>query len=188
MVKTRSLRPYEGQKLQALLHSGKDAIAVRRAEVVLRSDQGEDLKTIAKDFYFSYEYVRQIVHRFNEEGLESLKAHYENGGRPKALQPEHESELVELALTPPRLIGQPFTHWSLQTLMEVAIKRRLIPKVSLESVRQVLLGHRLSLQKTKTWKQSKDPQFELKKSASNDSTKPPKKARSKSSASTSSGR
>ncbi len=188
MVKVRSLRPYEGQKLEALLHSGKDAIAVRRAEVALRSDQGEDLKSIAKDLYFSYEYVRQIVHRFNEEGLASLKAHYDNGGRPKSLEPEHESELVELALTPPRLIGQPFTHWSLQTLMEVAIKRKLIPKVSLETVRQALLNHRLTLQKTKTWKQSKDPLFELKKSASNGSTKRAKKAGSESSASTSSGR
>jgi len=165
-VQVRALRPYEGQKLVRWLRQGKDAIAVRRAEIVLRSAQGDRASEIARALHFSADYVRKVIHGFNEQGLECLKAQYENGGRPVKVLPEQESCLVELALTPPNLIGLPFTHWSLQRLTEVAIGRKVIPRVSLETVRQILKRHRLSLQRTRTWKQSTDPQFEVKKTQS----------------------
>jgi transposase len=178
-VRVRPLRPHEGRKLVRLLRQGKDAIAVRRAEIALRSSQGEPPDRIAAALYFSGDYVRKVIHRFNEEGLDSLKAHYTNGGAPKKLQPEHQSNLIELALTPPNLTGQPFTHWSLQKLLDVATGRKLIPKVSLETVRGVLREHHVSLQRTKTWKQSKDPKFEQKKTPSNASTRRPRPAKRK---------
>jgi transposase len=176
-VEVRPLRPYEGKKLVALVRQGKDAIAVRRAEVVLRSSQGQSPKPIAQALYFSSDYVRKIIHRFNEDGLESLRAQYTNGGRPKKIQPEHESNLIELALTPPRLTGQPFTHWSLQKLHDVAVERKLIPKVCLETVRGILKDYHVSLQRTKTWKQSTDPDFEQKKTPPSASTRRPRRAR-----------
>jgi transposase len=169
-VYVRPLRPYEGQKLVRLLRGSKDAIAVRRAEIVLASAQGEGASQIAQRLYFTADYVRKVIHRFNADGLSSLKAHYGNGGRPKKVQPEHESQLVELALTPPNLTGQPFTHWSLEKLRDVALRRGLIPKLSLETVRQILKAYHISLQRTKTWKQSNDPEFEEKKTPSKPST------------------
>ena len=175
----RGLKPYEGKKLVRLLRHGKDAIAVRRAEIVLASAQGESAREIAGRLYFTDDYVRKVIHRFNKDGLEVLKANYINGGRPKKVFPEHESELVELALTPPNLTGQPFTQWSLETLREVAILRGLIPKVCLETVRQILKDYHISLQRTKTWKESSDPDFEVKKTPSKRSTARRKKAASK---------
>lgn len=170
-VQVRSLTDLQGQRLIDLLHRGKDRIAVRRAEVVLASAQGETSVSIARRLYFTPYYVRKIIHAFNAEGLSSLKARYENGGRPKEVLEEHESELVELALTPPRLTGMAFTHWTLETLAEVAAKRRLIAKkLSIETVRQILIKHRVSLQRTKTWKESNDPKFDLKKTLSKPST------------------
>jgi transposase len=171
-----------------LLRQGRDAIAVRRAEVVLASAQDESLRDIARRLHFSNEYVRRIIHRFNAEGLDSLKAHYENGGRPATILPEHESNLVELALTPPDLTGQPFTHWSLQTLCEVAVKRKLVPHLGVETARGILKKHRVSLQRTKTWKKSTDPEFEVKKRGSSGSTRQPRKTAKRSSASMNSDR
>jgi len=176
-VETRPLRPHEGNKLVALMRQGKDAIAVRRAEIIFASAQGDTAPEIAQRLHFTPDYVRKVIHAFNEHGLGILRAQYTNGGRPPKIQPEHESELVELALTPPNLTGQPFTHWSLQTLHDVAVKRRLVPDICLETVRQILKKHRISLQRTKTWKQSNDPDFEVKKSASRDSTRPPRQAK-----------
>jgi len=164
-VRVRSLRPYEGQKLVRMLRQSKDPIAVRRAEIILASAQGENAGVIAERLFFSADYVRKVIHRFNEEGLDSLRAQYANGGRPKQVLPEHESQLLELAMTPPNLTGQPFTHWSLQKLRDVAVERRLIPAVTLQTVQRVLKKHHFSLQRTKTWKQSKDPDFEVKKTA-----------------------
>jgi transposase len=175
-VRVRPLRPHEGKKLVALLRHSRDAIAVRRAEIILRSAQGERPDAIAAGLHFSADYVRKVIHRFNDDGLASLKAQYANGGRPKTVQPEHESSLIELAMTPPRLTGLPFTHWSLEKLRQAAIARRLIPQLSLETVRQILRAHHLSLQRTKTWKQSDDPQFEVKKTPSNGCTARPNAA------------
>ncbi len=165
-VQTRSLRPHEGKKLVALMRQAKDAIAVRRAEIILASAQGDSAPEIAERLYFTPDYVRKVVHTFNEHGLGVLRAQYHNGGAPKKILPEHESNLVELAMTPPRLTGQPFTHWSLQALRDVAVDRRLVPKICIETVRQILKARRISLQRTKTWKQSKDPDFERKKTPS----------------------
>lgn len=169
-VRVRLLRPHEGKKLVKLLRHSRDAIAVRRAEIVLRSVQGESADVIATALHFSADYVRKVIHRFNDDGLSSLKAHYANGGRPKTVQPEHESGLLELAKTPPNVIGLPFTHWSLDKLRREAMRRKLIPTLSLETVRQILRAHRFSLQRTKTWKQSTDPEFEVKKTPRNGST------------------
>jgi transposase len=178
-VQVRPLRPYEGQKLVRMLRQSQDAIAVRRAEIVMRSAQGESAPEIAQQLYFTADYVRKVIHAFNEQGLEVLKAKYINGGRPKKVQPEHESQLVELALTPPNLTGQPFTHWSLEKLRDVAVLRGLIPNLSLETVRQILKDYHISLQRTKTWKESTDPQFEEKKTASRRCTVRRKKDASK---------
>lgn len=170
-VEVRELTSLEGRQLVRLLHQSKDAIAVRRAEIVLASAQGESAPSIARRLHFTADYVRKVIHAFNERGAKSLKAQYSNGGRPQEILPEHESEVVELALTPPRLTGQPFTHWTLETLRDVAAQRRLVPrKISIESVRQILKKHRVSLQRTKTWKESDDPEFDQKKTPSSGST------------------
>lgn len=166
----RSLTIAEGQQIQRVLRRGRDPVARRRAEIVLCSEQGDTAGEIAKRLHFTPWYVRQVIHAFNERGLKSLKAQYENGGRPPKVSPEHESELIDLALTPPNLTGMPFTHWSLQTLRDEAVKRRLVPKISLETVRQVLKKHHVTLQRSKTWKESDDPQFDEKKTARRRST------------------
>jgi transposase len=170
-VFVRSLTVAEGQQIQRLLRRGRDPVARRRAEIVLCSEQGDTAGEIAKRLHFTAWYVRQVIHAFNERGLTSLAAQYENGGRPPKVLPEHESELIDLALTPPNLTGMPFTHWSLKTLRDEAVRRRLVPSVSIETVRQVLKKHRVTLQRTKTWKESNDPQFEEKKTPSSGSTR-----------------
>jgi transposase len=162
-VFVRSLTHLEGAKIQRILRHGRDAVERRRAEMVLCSEQGDTAGEIARRLHLTAWYVRQVIHRFNGEGLGSLKARYDRGGRPRKVLPEHESELVELALTPPNLTGMPFTHWSLATLREEALRRKLMPTVCLETVRRILKKHHVSLQRSKTWKESKDPRFEEKK-------------------------
>lgn len=159
----RSLTRAEGQSLQRILRRSSDAVERRRAEVILSSEQGDTPGEIAERLHFTAWYVRIVIHAFNEKGMKSLKAQYQNGGRPPKVLPEHESELVDLAMMPPNLIGQPFTHWSIKALRDVAVKQGLIPDVSEETVRLILKKYHISLQRTKTWKESKDPEFDKKK-------------------------
>jgi len=175
-VAVRALRPHEGKKLLALVRQAKDAIASRRAEVILAAVQGDSPPEVAQRLFFTPDYVRKVIHAFNEQGVESLRAHYTNGGAKKKILPEHESQLVELALTPPPLTGQPFNAWSIETLREVAVGRRLVPEMCTEMVRRILKKHRVSLQRTKTWKESNDPDFEVKKTPRSPCTRRPRQA------------
>ena len=121
-----------------------------------------EAKEIASTYHFDIQHVRLIVRLFNEGGVEAIKAK-KIPGRPPEFAPEQQSALVELALVPPRIMGLPFTQWSLAKLQEEAIRRGIVSSISIETVRTVLEKHGVSYQRTKTWKESNDPEFDAKK-------------------------
>jgi transposase len=53
------------------MRQGKDAIAVRRAEIILASAQGDSAPEIAERLHFTPDYVRKVIHAFNEQGLDA---------------------------------------------------------------------------------------------------------------------
>ena len=69
MFVVRSLKISEGKKIQSLLRRSKNRTVVRRAHVVLLSEQGMRASEIATTTYLNEEYVRRLIRRFNEEGL-----------------------------------------------------------------------------------------------------------------------
>src|SRR3990170_3654483 len=62
------------------------------------------------------------------------------------------------------------THWSVAKLKAYCLDRGLLPPITDEWVRRLLRREGVSFQHTKTWKQSPDPDFEVKKTASWTST------------------
>jgi transposase len=170
-VYVRDLTRAEGKRLLEIARTGKDPIAVRRAQVLIASDQGMKAPEIADLYHLSADYVRKIIHRFNMEGMESVRARYDNGGRPAKFSQEECSMIVEIASTPPKAVGLPFTHWSLMKLRDQLIKWRVVKEISHEQLRQILKRANWSLQRMKTWKESNDPDFEAKKNESSGSTR-----------------
>ena len=69
----QNLRFDEGRKLQSILRRSKNRIRVRRAQVILASEQGFKVPDIAKRFYFSPKHVRTIIKEFNEYGLKAIE-------------------------------------------------------------------------------------------------------------------
>jgi hypothetical protein len=60
-------------------------------------------------------------------------------------------------------VGQPFTHWSIRKLRRyLADNPRRRVKIGKERLRQVLDAHGVTFQRTKTWKESNDPDKEAK--------------------------
>lgn len=161
-VYVRELRGTEGQRLQRLIRRGSQPIAVRRAQVVLASAQGARVPDIARRLYFSPQHVRTILKAFNAQGFVALEPRY-RGGRPRKLSAEQRSLLLETALCPPDLLGQPFRRWSLAKLRAYVRERRIVASISLESLRQLLRGAKVSLQRTKTWKECNDSRLASKK-------------------------
>jgi transposase len=158
----RSISLAEGRKLQGMVRRGSQRIKMRRAQVILASAQGARVPDIARRLFFSEGHVRTIIKAFNEEGFAGLAPKY-GIGRPPKFSEEQRSLIIETALCPPRLLGQPFTRWSLDKLREFLRKERIIESISLETLRQMLKGAKVKLRRTKTWKECNDPNLASKK-------------------------
>lgn len=80
------------------------------------------------------------------------------GGRPRLISPEDEVFLVATATTRPEALEQPFTRWSLRKLAAYLSRNpHRVVQVGRERLWQFLRKHEISFQRTKTWKESNDP-------------------------------
>ncbi|WP_050900528.1 helix-turn-helix domain-containing protein [Paenibacillus elgii] len=166
----RELTIEEGNKLVHIARRGTDPVEVRRALLILASAQKMKVPEISSLYHISGEHIRKIIHRFNTEGIDSLKPNY-GGGRPPTFTAEQREAIIDLAQIPPHTIGYPFTNLSLSKLKEAAEERGIVPSISIETVRVILDEAQITYQHTKTWKESTDPEFEVKKNESNRFTK-----------------
>ena len=166
-VKARRLSDEEGQRLLRIVRRGqpkatKSVIRYRRAMVVLASASGNSVPSIARLVAADEDTVREVIHRFNELGMGSLDPRWA-GGRPRRISAEDEAFLIETATTRPGRLGQPFTHWSLRKLVGyLADNPRRSVRIGRERARRLLAAHEITFQRTKTWKESPDPDKEAK--------------------------
>lgn len=163
-IYARDFKRQEGIKIQRILRHGKNAIHVRRCQVILSSAQGMKVPEIAGTYFLSEDHIRRLIRQFNKDGLESMKPK-KPGGKDPIFTEEHEAEIIELALMPPKMLGLPFTQWSLHKLKDEAIRRKIVTTISHEKVREILKKARITNQRTKTWKESNYPDLERKKNA-----------------------
>jgi transposase len=148
----------EGQRLQRIGRTSKDPVKLRRAIVVLMSAQGQSVPDIAHLLDCSPEYVRGVIHDFNEVGFKALDPKW-SGGRPKAISEAARRQIRLIARCCPRDLGLPFSAWSLSKLAAHLIASGVVASISRETVRQILRTGGVSWQATKTWKASSDPDF-----------------------------
>ncbi|MEV5768165.1 IS630 family transposase [Micromonospora sp. NPDC052213] len=163
LVRVRRLSDQEGQQLLRITRRGTGSpIRLRRAMVVLASAGGNTVPAIARLVQADEDTVRQVIHRFNEMGMASLDPRWA-GGRPRQISPDEEQFIVETANTRLDKLGRRFSRWSVRKLADhlcLHATRRV--RVGRERLRQILHRHRITFQRTKTWKESTDPQREVK--------------------------
>ena len=158
----RNINMPEGRKLQRLVRRGANRIRMRRAQVVLASDQGSKVPDIARRFYFSEAHVRTIIKSFNAEGFAALEPKY-GIGRPRKFTEEQCSLIIETALCPPDLLGEPYRRWSLPKLRDFVVREGIVDSIAIETVRQTLKTAKVKIRRTKTWKECNDPKLASKK-------------------------
>ena len=72
-VRARRLSDEEGQTLQRIVRRGKHgSIRVRRAMIVMASASGTTLPAIARLVQADDDTVRDVIHAFNQMGLDAL--------------------------------------------------------------------------------------------------------------------
>jgi transposase len=130
--------------------------------VVLCSAQGMSVPQITGTIFADSGHIRSVLKDFNGRGFAALWPG-RSPGRPRRIDEQTRERLVAIALSRPHDLGLPFTHWSLPKLRDHLIESGVVESISHEGARQLLLERGVSFQRTKTWKQSTDPEFERKK-------------------------
>ena len=160
-VFVRPVSMTEGQRLQRIGRTARDPVRLRRAIVVLMSAQGQPVPDIAHLLDCSQEYVRGVIHAFNDIGFKALDPKW-SGGRPRTISEQARRQIQLIARCRPGDLGLAFSAWSLTKLAEYVVDTGVVASVSRESIRQILRAAGISWQATKTWKASTDPEFVIK--------------------------
>ncbi|MEQ4306319.1 IS630 family transposase, partial [Plantactinospora sp. B6F1] len=157
-VFVRQVSMAEGQRLQKITRTAKDPVKLRRAIVVLMSAQGQPAPDIAHLLKVTEDYVRDVIHAFNDRGFDALSPKW-RGGAPRRIDEQTRDWICVIARCDPRFLGRPFSCWSLAKLRDYLIESGYVTTISIETVRQILHERGISWQATKTWKVSTDPDF-----------------------------
>jgi transposase len=158
-VFVRGLSMEEGRKLQRITRTAKDPVKLRRAIVVLMSGQGQAVRDITSLMQVGEDYVRDVIHAFNERGFAALDPKW-SGGRPKTIGDRIRERICLIARTSPSDWGiTAFSTWSLSKLCAHLLDRGTVAAISRETLRRILHAGGISWQSTTTWKASTDPDF-----------------------------
>lgn len=117
---------------------------------------------VAKEIRLDSVNARKWIHRFNEQGLPGLKER-EGRGRPPLYKGEDRQKILEVATSKPQELGLCFTTWSLPKLRDYLREKDIAPEIGWETVRRILKEAGWNYQASKTWCESNDPDFEVKK-------------------------
>ena len=161
----RPLTAQERAALEAGLKS-KEVFVVRRCQALLASGRGEGVVPIARVVGCSRQTVRNVIHGFNANGLESLAR---KSNRPKSARPELDEgkrqELKALLHQSPRTSAKPTTLWTLELAAEVAHEKGLTAqRVSDETIRRALKAMGANWKRAKHWITSPGPAYARRKS------------------------
>src|SRR3984957_5272157 len=161
-VRARRLTDQEGQRLLQIVRRGKHgSVRVRRAMVIMAWASGTLVPAIARLVAADEGAVRDVIHLFNQKGLAALDPRWA-GGRPRLISDEDIEVIVTAARTRPEKLGQPFTRWSLRKLAHYLASGSRPAAIGRERLRQILHARGISFQRTRTWKDSADPDRDAK--------------------------
>jgi transposase len=129
------------QQLRALARSGTRSVrVVRRAQILLKSDEGLTDEEIVEQLGCGERTVRNVRKRFCTEGLERSLVDAPRSGRRPTFTPRQQQQVIALACTSP---PEGHCRWTLELLCEHAAERGFVESVSKSEVALWLKAHDL---------------------------------------------
>jgi len=111
------------------------ASVIRRAHILLKSDEGKTDQEIVEILYSSEDTVSRTRLKFYEEGLEAALEDKPHPGSESKLDDGQEAYLVALACSDPP-VGR--KRWTLELLAKQMIKDGMVEGISPETIRLML--------------------------------------------------
>lgn len=137
------LTPKERKKLLGVVSQGRNKAAViRRAHILLKSDEGKTDQAIADLLYSSEDTISRTRQRFCEEGLEAALEERPHPGTERKMDAGQEAYLVALACSDP---PDGRKRWTLELLAKHLVAEGVVETISTETVRLMLKKTSLSL-------------------------------------------
>lgn len=116
-VRVKMLNSGDYKQRRDLAKSRKLAAGkVKRAKIVLLSNQGFTAREIAAKLDCNERTALRWINCFNKYGIAGLEEGPREG-RPRVFGPEDVGSVIQAALTPPRDLGLPFASWTLGRLV-----------------------------------------------------------------------
>lgn len=173
-MRALKLRPLTSSE-QETLHSkvANKSLPVRihqRYRIIAELAFGRGVGQVADRVGCSPSAVLHWLHAFEEDGFVNFERPNNPRGPIAIVDGDQVLALIKVALARPEDLGLPFSHWSVKKLKAYCREHDLLPPITDEWVRRLLRREGVSFQHTKTWKESPDPEFEVKKTASSTST------------------
>lgn len=158
-VRVRPLRPYEKIKLRRLKGQRRNTVNSEHARIILLSAGYVANRRIAILVDCSVQWVRQVIHRFNAQGIDGITWYpWFQVRSERVFTADLREHIVEVALCSPiGLIGM--TQWSLPKLRQYLIEQKIVAHISIRWLGEILRRYKVRLRRTKTWKESTDPLF-----------------------------
>jgi transposase len=159
-VMVRRLRPHEKKRLRRLKRQRANTVNSLHARVVLLSRGRVANREIAARVGYTPQWVRTVIHRFNDDGLDGIvwRPYWQVRDTPRKFLADIREQIAEVALSSPKaLIGM--NQWSLPKLREYLAQQGIVSSISVEWLRQFLHRTKIRLRRTKTWKESADLLF-----------------------------
>ena len=129
------------KQLLDLVRAGSRPVrVVRRAQILLKSDEGLMDAEITKHVGCCERHVREIRKRFCVHGLARALHDAPRSGKPPLFTARQQQQVVALACTDP---PEGRTRWTLELLCEYAAKNGFVQKVSKSEVALWLQAHDL---------------------------------------------
>lgn len=135
------LKPADNKRLEILLRGGVESVRViKRARILQLLNDGFSSNGAAAAIGVTPETARKIGWRYNEQGLENALYERPRPGNPPLLDKEQESQIIAIACSSP---PPGAARWTTALLAKAAMKAKIVPHISRETVRLVLKHHDL---------------------------------------------
>jgi transposase len=145
--------------MRRLKRQRRNAVNSRNARVILLAVGGRANRVIAEMVGCSVQWVRQIIHRFNEHGIDGITWYpWFQVRAARVFTADICEQIAEIALSSPiALLGM--TQWSVPKLRQYLIEQKIVADISIRWLGEILRRYKVRLRRTKTWKESTDPLF-----------------------------